>query len=132
MTSTNEILKSDTSGRVRTPADRREALLNEFERSGLTGQKFAELVGVKYQTFASWKQKRRRNRRGPLPAAAAMPAISETKPVRWVEAVAANVNEPEGIRVDLPGGARMWIVTEGQMALAVRLLRELAGLERSC
>jgi hypothetical protein len=49
-----ELLKSDVLGRVRTPVDRREALLDEFERSGLTGQKFAALVGVKYQTFASW------------------------------------------------------------------------------
>ncbi len=61
-----------------------------------------------------------------------MPTISEAKTVRWVEAVAANASESEGIRVDLPGGARMWIATEEQMALAVRLLRELAGMDRSC
>jgi DNA-binding transcriptional regulator YiaG len=56
------ILKTDVLGRVKTPAARREQLLEEFERSGMSGQKFAELVGIKYQTFATWAQKRRRQR----------------------------------------------------------------------
>ena len=47
------LLKSDTLGRVRTPADRRERLLHEFERGGLSGPKFAELTGLKYQTPAT-------------------------------------------------------------------------------
>ena len=41
------LLKSDTLGRVRTPAERRERLLDEFERSGLSGQKFAELTELR-------------------------------------------------------------------------------------
>jgi hypothetical protein len=56
------ILKIDVLGRVKTPGERRERLLDEFEKSGLTGQKFAALVGIKYQTFATWAQKRRRAR----------------------------------------------------------------------
>ena len=60
--SEEEVLKSDVPGRVRMPVERREALPDEFERSGLIGQKFAVLVGVKYQIFVSWIQKRRRNR----------------------------------------------------------------------
>lgn len=40
------LLKTDVRGRVRTPVERREALLDEFERSGLGGPKFAALVGV--------------------------------------------------------------------------------------
>jgi hypothetical protein len=39
------LLKTDVLGRVRTPAARREQLLDEFERSGTSGQRFAELVG---------------------------------------------------------------------------------------
>ncbi|MGH9354391.1 MAG: IS66 family insertion sequence element accessory protein TnpA [Terriglobia bacterium] len=85
MTSTDEtILKTDVLGRVKTPAARREQLLDEFERSGLTGQKFAELVGLKYQTFATWAQKRRRQR-GAYEAVGA-PARTTDK-VRWLEAV---------------------------------------------
>jgi len=56
------ILKTDVLGRVKTPAARREQLLDEFDRSGLNGRKFAELAGIKYQTFATWAQKRRRQR----------------------------------------------------------------------
>ena len=44
MTSMNaktEVLKQDVRGRVRVSAERREALLDEFERSGASGAKFA-------------------------------------------------------------------------------------------
>ncbi len=46
------ILKTDVLGRVKTPPTRREQLLDEFDRGGLSGAKFAELAGIKYQTFA--------------------------------------------------------------------------------
>lgn len=36
-----ELLKQDTRGRVRVPRERREALLAEFARSGISGAKFA-------------------------------------------------------------------------------------------
>ncbi|MES1180505.1 MAG: hypothetical protein ABUL66_01440 [Verrucomicrobiota bacterium] len=45
---------------MKTPQARREQLLDEFERSGVPGLKFAELAGIKYPTFAPWVQKRRR------------------------------------------------------------------------
>jgi hypothetical protein len=62
-TATDEVvLKQDVLGRVKTPKARREQLLDEFERSGLPGQRFVELAGIKYQTFATWVQKRRRQR----------------------------------------------------------------------
>jgi len=51
------ILKSDTRGRVLTPAHRRETLLDEFERSGLSGVKFAALSGIKYSTFANRRRR---------------------------------------------------------------------------
>jgi len=37
---TNGILRTDARGWVHTPAERREALLNEFEKSGMSGKKF--------------------------------------------------------------------------------------------
>jgi len=40
-----EVLKTDTRGRVRVPVERREALLDEFEKSGMSGAKFARLAG---------------------------------------------------------------------------------------
>ena len=74
----DEILKSDALGRVRTPRARREALLVEFEKSGVSAKKFAALVGVNYQTFASWVQAQRKAR-GREPSAVG--------PVRLWEAV---------------------------------------------
>jgi len=53
------ILKTDTRGRVCTPRQKREELLAEFERSGLSGAKFAALAGVRYTTFAGWKKEKK-------------------------------------------------------------------------
>lgn len=45
------VLKSDGAGRVQTPVARQMELVREFERSGLSGPRFAALAGVRYQTF---------------------------------------------------------------------------------
>ena len=52
------LLKEDLAGRVRVPAAKRLQILEEFDRSGMSGLAFAALVGVKYQTFASWRRRR--------------------------------------------------------------------------
>jgi hypothetical protein len=121
------ILKTDVLGRVKTPAARREQLLDEFERSGLTGQKFAEVVGIKYQTFATWAQKRRRQR-------GAYPAVKRPKQLHWLEAV---VEEKQGggdkvplpLVLELSGGGKVQIADVQQAALAAVLLR---ALEKPC
>ena len=55
-----EFLKRDARGRVRTSVRQREAILDEFERSGLSGPKFSQVSGVCYQTFGGWMLKRSR------------------------------------------------------------------------
>ncbi len=45
------ILKTDTRGRILTPVARREALLPEFDHSGLSGKQFAQLSGIKCSGF---------------------------------------------------------------------------------
>jgi hypothetical protein len=121
------ILKTDVLGRVKTPAARREQLLDEFERSGLTGQKFAEVVGIKYQTFATWAQKRRRQR-------GADPAVKRPKQLRWLEAVveegqSSGDKNPLALVLELPGGAKVQITDAKQAELAAVLLR---ALQRPC
>src|ERR1700691_2296899 len=82
--SSGQILKTDSLARVRTPPQRKGELLDEFERSGLSGAKFAELAGIKYSTFAVWAAKRKRTQ----PAdATATPVVEATAKVRWLEAV---------------------------------------------
>jgi alpha-beta hydrolase superfamily lysophospholipase len=121
------LLKTDALGRVRTPAARRERLLDEFERSGLSGVRFAELTGLKYQTLASWMQRRRRRRDASAPVPAAQ---NPTATVRWLEAVVAQSASPaedggSTLPVQLPGGARLEIARLDQVPLAAALLRAL-------
>jgi hypothetical protein len=123
------ILKKDVLGRVKTPRERREALLAEFDRSGMSGQKFAAWAGIKYPTWASWVQKRRQE------AGQTSPPKGRPKrniPVRWLEAVVTkNAPAPEsapsgtvGIMVQGPGGIRIEVSDAKQVGLAVQLLRE--------
>lgn len=121
MDKTSIVLKTDKRGRVRTPAHRRDALLDEFERSGLTAVKFSKLVGVRYQTFATWVQKRRQSQ-------AATPKLGG--PVRFAEAVleAQASQKPSAVlRVVLPGGAAMELSHGRQAPLAAALLKALAA-----
>src|ERR1035437_9806704 len=77
----DQILIQDSKGRVRTPRWRQEMLLAEHEKSGRSGAAFAEHVGIKYQTFATWAQKKRKR------PSCGQKAPGESQPVQWVEAV---------------------------------------------
>jgi hypothetical protein len=55
-----EILNRDAQGRVLITRERRELLLEQYDRSGMSGVKFAEYIGIKYSTLAYWLQSRRR------------------------------------------------------------------------
>jgi acetyl esterase/lipase len=117
------MLKTDEAGRVQTPVERRERLLDEFDRSGLSGAKFAALAGIKYSTFATWASRRRK--RVATTGSAASPA-----PVRWLEAVVAPAQNPrgpcpQGVVVQLPGGGRVEVNDVPQVALVAVLLRTL-------
>ena len=117
-----EVIKTDVRGRMRVSVERRQSLLAEYEQSGLSAKRFAELAGIKYQTFANWLQKRRRL--GSLPA---QPADS----IRWLEAVVEKAKTSglpgtAALLVALPGGARLEIGDAHQAALAALLLRSLA------
>src|SRR2546423_677683 len=54
------LLKMDTWGRVRTSKEKRNAILEEFERSGVSASQFAKIAGLKYSTLAGWLQRHRR------------------------------------------------------------------------
>jgi hypothetical protein len=129
---TERILKTDVLGRVRTPADRRQELLDEFERSGISGAEFARIVGINYQTFASWVQARRNNRRGDYLKAPAKPQVPSA---RWIEAVAApSVPDSAGaaLIIELPGGAAMRVGDAAQAALAARVIQALQKEPSAC
>ena len=51
----DHILRKDTRGRVVVKAERRAALLEEFDRSGISGIQFAKMAGVKYTTLEHFR-----------------------------------------------------------------------------
>ncbi|NJM54677.1 MAG: IS66 family insertion sequence element accessory protein TnpB [Verrucomicrobiae bacterium] len=103
----DQILKQDRVGRVVVSKERREALLDEYEQSGMSGVEFAGWAGVKYPTFAGWLQRRRRQGSRQPPRQAAE--------VKWLEAQmppSGLAQEAEADRggvlvAHLPGGVRV-------------------------
>jgi hypothetical protein len=124
----DSILKTDTNGRVRTPRERQESLLDEFERSGLSGAKFAELAGIKYQTFAAWVT-RRRKQRGQSKA-----PVKRPDTVRWLEAVVRDTPAPgvAGVNVRLAGGVCIEVGDLAQVRVAAALVEALTKPAVAC
>jgi len=126
MTTTIErIVKQNKLGRYRTSRVQREAMLAEYDGSGMSGPEYAEYIGVKYPTFATWLQRRNRG--------AGVEVLVEDaraqSPMKWVEAVVEKESEQssEGVVIRLRGGEEMTIRDEGGVKLAVELLRHLGG-----
>jgi len=115
MTSMDEAVrfsKTDALAGVKTPPERRQHCSMSFERSGLSGIKFAALVGVKYSTLAGWAAKRKRQGQT---AAAGHSIRQKPPPVQWVEAVLDQAQSQSG-----------------QIGLAAALLQALEESPPSC
>jgi len=112
------VLKTDSRGRVRTPPQQREALLDAFDHSGMSGAAFARLHGIRYPTFASWRQTRNRQRQ---PA----PEFAEAHPFFEEVTLSGFGNEGAGLRLALPGGASVTIDRADQFPLVAALLKYL-------
>jgi len=121
------LIRTDVLGRMHRTREQRERILDEYERSGLRGPKFAALCGVKYQTLATWLQRRKRLRS----------AYSKRHPqrksarVQWVEALVqpAAPSAATGLLLQLPGGVRVQISNSHHIPLAAALVR---ALEKPC
>ena len=120
-----EILKVDEAGRVQMPSGKREAMLTEYDRSGMTGAQFARFVGVRYSTLMYWLQKR------PKEGVASEKTAQPAHP-RWLEArVEGEVPKSENLVVEVGGGVRMLVSSRTQAVLAGEVLRAM-GLVRGC
>jgi transposase-like protein len=109
----------DSKGRVRASKEQRRVILEEFERSGMSGAQFAKRTGLKYSTLAGWLQRYRRGK-----------SRRRHQPVRLLEAVVEAANDLDGksstvLVLELPGGARLEIGDVNQVPLAAALLRSL-------
>jgi hypothetical protein len=125
-TTEGEIVKLDTLGRGRLSPERWDELLAEFDRSAMSGEQFAKWAGIKYSTFAYWRQKKKRARR-----AVAAKTRSPAKPVKWVEAV-VKPEKPSGLVIDLGAGVRISVGDASQARLAGILLRGLTTGVSGC
>ena len=126
----SDVIKSDCLGRIHVSKEHREKLLDAFDSSGMSGVKFAEHYGIKYTTFASWIQKRRRRRNE-------YPEASPQAPGRLLDSLAevalaepiADIN-PESdsrsiVTLKFPNGSSLDISNPEQARLAAALLNNL-------
>jgi DNA-binding transcriptional regulator YiaG len=122
--SASTLVKTDSLGRMRTSPERREVLLREFERSGMSGAAFAAMIGIKYQTFAGWRRSR---------AVARVPAKAS---LRLIEAVVAassdTIRSKDKLIIHLPGGGHMELSDIRQVPLAGALLKSLQTTGSPC
>ena len=136
-------MKQDVRGRVRVPVERRQALLDEFEKSGASGAKFARLAGIKYATFAGWVLKRRRQcgravKTPPGSPAGREEAVGSAGPVRLFEALVEGDHSGgrelvggQGLLIELPGGSRLAVNSPVQLQMAAELVALLAQRARA-
>jgi hypothetical protein len=120
------VLKRDGRGRVKTTAAQRAAVLDEFERSGLSGPQFARVAGIAYQTFATWVQKRRRGGKPQAIVESAQPCFVEA--VRQTPLAEGATGCP-ALRLHLSCGLSLELAESSQVALAVELI---GALRKSC
>ena len=103
-----------------------DELTAEFTRSGMSGAQFAKWAGIKYTTFAYWRQKKKRETK----AIATKTEVS-AKAVKWVEAV-VKPEKTSGLVIDLGPAVRISIGDASQARLAGVLLRELTTGASGC
>jgi hypothetical protein len=122
MDRTSIVLKQDTLGRVHTPLERREALVTEFRRSGLSAVQFSKLVGVRYSTFWTWLRHFDRGLKAPSRMPGGKPKFVEVCVDPTKE---RSTTPPAGLHISLPGGAQLTICDAVEVSLAAQLIKAL-------
>lgn len=115
---TTTLIKRDRTGRHQYTQAYKSEVIAAYEASGMSGAAFARQCGIKYQTFASWVSKRRREH---LPA-----VVADRGAQSFVLAELFTGDREEGLRVTLPGGASAKLEDPSQVALLAGLIKALA------
>lgn len=120
------LLKMDTRGRVCVSKEKRNAILDEFERSGVSAAQFAKIAGLKYSTLAGWRQRYRRSK----------PPTRRPR-VRLLEALvdpelSAGSGSSPALLLFLPGEIRLEVRSVAQLPLAVALVKALQPPAPGC
>lgn len=98
-----------SNGRRHAAAARREELLVEFERSGLSAAEFARQQGLTYTTFCGWRKRWQRTKS--LPS--------------FVQVEVAPCAGTDELVIEVGVQARIRINRVGQIALAAALIEAL-------
>jgi len=115
------LIKADRKGRTQYSAEYRREVLAAFAKSGQTAMGFAEHLGVKYSTFASWVSKAKRLGGGKSPKKVAEEPKFLLAEVRD-EAEATSV----GVSVSLPGGVVARAGSREEVLLLAELIKALS------
>jgi transposase-like protein len=119
MTDMNEvILKADRRGRLRYTPEQKQALIEAYESSGLSGPRFAAMHGVNCQTLVSWLKKRRASDPNHHALRSLVPAELDATPPPHA------TTRP--MEILLPCGVKLAVHTASQMNMAASLIRELS------
>jgi transposase-like protein len=113
----SSIIRTGSDGRLRYSPDQRQALLDSFDRSGMSAMSFTRQHGVQYQTFIAWIRKRRQDT---IPSETSGPAFAEVLLNGRESALPAG-----GLRIVLPCGAMLEVGSRAALPLAVELLNTL-------
>ena len=127
------LIKADRLGRARFTQKQRDAFLDAYEEGALSGPQFAKVHGLKYQTFASWRQKRTRQQNS-----TESPPPSEST-FNLVEVGSGLVDPTKAVTPDttlkirLSGGAILEVSDPASAKLAAEVLVQLhPKLTQSC
>ncbi len=104
------IVKTDTQGRRRISREKREEMIREYERSGMSAAEFAKWTGMKYTTLCGWLQRSRTQ---------ACKVKKSRKGMKWLQAVIAKPEEAaanRGIMIHVGGSIRVE-VADGKTAI---------------
>jgi hypothetical protein len=104
--------KRDSRGRAIADRQRREEVLGEYDRSGMTQQAFAKREGIKYHTLVSWLAWRRR--------------MGVAGGGKFAEVRLGPVSRPVALEVVLPNG----LVVRGEEP--TRMAELVRALARPC
>lgn len=110
----NSVTKRDSRGRRVARAEERERLLELYDRSGLTQERFCKKHGVNVHTFVAWLGKRRHGG-GSKPA----------RPVKFQELLLSGPTSAQMVEVILADGTTL---KSGNAKLLVEVLKELRGV----
>ena len=127
------LIKTDSLGRIRVTDEHRQALLDKFQHSNMSGQAFARHHGIKYTTFADWRQKQRKQLACSTSAKSAQ--TSEALISSLIE-VTSSVTSPkspngsqeahqDGLQIQLRDNLKMTLTNSSDVALAAQLIRQL-------